>query len=136
MLLARRRPKAIIPAPAVSLVKRSIRMKRAGVAVVRIRIEGHRHAGRQIAEPDLVEVERPVRQMRQRIDVDAVLERGDRSRHGARADLQQIGAAGDERLVAHPDHMRGELVDEFGRLARVGQQIAARDVDLALARSG
>ena len=27
MLLARRRPKAIIPAPAVSLVKRSIRMK-------------------------------------------------------------------------------------------------------------
>ena len=34
-------------------------------------------------------------------------------RHGARADLQQIGAARQQRLVAHPDQMGGELVGDL-----------------------
>ena len=37
---------------------------------------------------------------------------------------------GNERVLGHPNHVRGELIDEFGRIARVGQQIAARNVDL------
>ncbi len=50
--------------------------------------------------------------------------------------FKQIGAAGDERVLAHPDHVRGELVDEFGRVARVGEQIAAGDVDLVVEDRG
>ena len=112
-------------------MKRSIKMKAPVSRHDRIRIKGHGRRGRQIAEPDLVEPERPVRQMRQRLHIDAVFERGNGGRHCARPDLQQIGAAGDERLVAHPDHMRGELVDEFRWLARVREQIAARNIDIA-----
>ena len=104
--------------------------KGAGVAVDHIGIERHWRGGRQVAEPDLVEAEGLVGQMRQGFDIDAVLERGNRGRHGAGANLEQIGAAGNERMVAHPNHMSGKLVDEFGRIARVGEDIAAGDVDL------
>ena len=49
-----------------------------------------------------------------------------------RADLEQVGAAGKRRLVAHPDQARLELVGIFGRLAGMRQHVAARDVDLAV----
>src|SRR5215469_13104422 len=68
--------------------------------------------------------------MRHRVYIDAVLERGDRGGHAAGSDLQQIGAAGNQRMVAHPEHMRCELVDEFGLFARVCEEIAARDIDV------
>ena len=74
--------------------------------------------------------------MSQRLHIDAVLERGDRDRHGARPDLQQIRAARDERLVAHPDYMRGKLVDAFGRLARIGEQISPRNVHIGFEGKG
>ena len=44
--------------------------------------------------------------------------------------FRQIGTARDQRVLAHPDHLGGKLIDEFGRIARVGKEIAARDVDL------
>src|SRR5271163_5350516 len=74
--------------------------------------------------------------MRQGLDINAMLERGNGGRHRARPDLQQIRAAGDEWLVAHPDHMRGELVDAFGRLAGIREQIAARNVDIGFEGKG
>src|SRR6266404_7661276 len=37
-------------------------------------------------------------------------------------------------MIAHPDHMGCELVDEFGKLAGVCEKIAARDVDIGLER--
>jgi len=74
--------------------------------------------------------------MRQRIHIDAMLERGHGSRQRARSDLQQVGAAGDERLVTHPDDMGGKLVDEFWGFARLRKNIATRDVDLAIKGQG
>src|SRR5215831_1811835 len=68
--------------------------------------------------------------MRHRVYIDAVLERGDRSGHAAGPDLQQIGAAGDQRMFAHPEHMRRELIDEIGWFSRVCEEIAARDIDV------
>src|SRR5712671_1066671 len=106
--------------------------KSAGLAADRIRIKSDVHGGGEIAEPDLVQAEGLVRQMRQRIDVDAVLERGNGGRHGTGPDLQQIGAAWDQWMIAHPDHMGCELVDEFGRLAGVCEEITTRDVDISL----
>jgi hypothetical protein len=70
--------------------------------------------------------------MRQPIDIDAVFEQRDGRRNGAPADLHQIRAARHERVVAHPDYMRGELIDAFGRRVGVGEKIAPRDVDLIL----
>src|SRR5436190_2040667 len=39
-------------------------------------------------------------------------------------------------MVSRHDHMRGELVDEFGRVARIGENVAARDIDIALKGEG
>ena len=67
----------------------------------------------------------------ERVDVDLVLELGDRAPARSRVPiLQQVGAAGQQRLLAHPDEVRGELVGDFGRARRPTQQVAARDVDL------
>src|SRR5215469_12060786 len=108
----------------------------AGVATNRVWIKSDRRRRRQIAEPDLVEPERSVCQMRQGLDIDAMLERGDGGRHGARSDFEQIGAARDERLVAHPDNMRGELVDTFGRLVGIREEITTRNIDIAFESKG
>ena len=68
----------------------------------------------------------------ERVDVDAVLEVGDRHGHELRArDLHQVGAARQQLLVAHPDHVGGELVgDRAAASCGRGQDVAARDVDL------
>src|SRR6516164_5299861 len=133
MLLARRSPKAIIPRLVCKAVDQD---EGASVAVDCVSIERHGCGSRQIAEPDLVQAEGLVRQMRQRIHIDAMPERGDGSRERARSDLQQVGAAGDERLVTHPDDMGGKLVDEFWGFARLRKNIATRDVDLAIKGQG
>jgi len=86
----------------------------------------------KLQKPDLVQAAGLVRQMRQRIHIDPMFEGGDRGRHTAGPDLQQIGTARDERPIAHPDHMRGELVDEFGWFAARGDKVAARHIDLVL----
>ena len=69
-----------------------------------------------------------------RVDVDLVLELGDRGADGARADLQQIGAAGQQRLLGHPDQMGGELVGDFRPRVGGDEDIAAATVDLAVER--
>jgi hypothetical protein len=68
--------------------------------------------------------------MRSGIDVDPMLQRGDRRRHGARSDLQPVRTTRDQRLLLHPHQMRGELVGKLGALLRIDEEIAAREVDL------
>ena len=52
------------------------------------------------------------------VDVDLVFDRGDRDRHRLGADAQQIGAARQQRLLVHPQKMRGELIGDLGARAR------------------
>jgi len=106
------------------------------VAVGLVGIERDRRGGRQVAEPDLVETQGLVRQLRQGLHIDPMLEGGDGGRNRARADLQQVGAAGNQRLVAEPDNMSGELVDALWRVMWVGKEIATGNVDLAVKRQG
>ena len=129
MLVARRRPWAIIPAAAVSLVDAVDQDEGAGLAVLDVGVEGDRRRGGEIAEADLVERQRLRRQLVEIVDVDAVLELGHRGGRRPRADLHQIGAAGQHRLVAHPDEMGGELVGDFGPAVGRREHVAARDVD-------
>src|SRR5580704_18902104 len=70
--------------------------------------------------------------MRQSFDIDPVLEGGDGTRHRPSPNLQQIGAPGNQRLLAEPDHICRELVDAFWRIVRIGEKIAAGNVDLTV----
>src|SRR5215472_14697058 len=97
---------------ASSFVRQAVdQNKGTGVAVVLVGVERERRGGRQVAEPDLIETQGLVRQLRQGLDIDPMLEGGDGGRNRARADFQQVGAAGNQLLVAEPDDMSGELVD-------------------------
>ena len=49
---------------------------------------------------------------------------------GLRADLQPVGAAGQQRLLGHPDDGRLELVGDLRRAVGRGDHVAARAVDL------
>jgi hypothetical protein len=106
----------------------------AGLAVGRVRVEGDRAVEREVAHADLVEVQLLGRQVLQGVDVYLVLRLGDRRADGARAELQQIRAARQHGLVAHPHQGGFELVGDFGRAARAADHIAARDVDLVSER--
>ena len=101
----------------------------AGLAVVGIGIEGDRHRRREIAEADLVERQRLGGELLQRVDVDAMLQFGDRRGRRLGADLHEIGAAGQQLLRAHPDDMRGELIGDFRPRVGLREHVAARDVD-------
>ena len=101
-----------------------------GLAVLRVRVVGDRRGGGEIGEADLVERQRLGGELVEIVDVDAMLELGHRGRDGARADLHQVGAAGQQRLVAHPDQMGGELVGDLRPRGGRRQHVAAGDVDL------
>ena len=130
MFVARRRPKAIMPAPAVAFVKRSIRMNPPSVAILGIRVEGHGRGGVDVAEGDLVQRQRGRREMLERVDVDLVLQPRDARGNVTGPEAHQIRALGQHRLVRHPDDMGGELVDDLGAALGVRQHVAARDVDV------
>ena len=76
------------------------------------------------------------RQMLPGIDVDLVLDAGDRDRCRLGADPCQIGAARHQRLVAHPDQVRGELVGHFRARIRADQKVPPRDVYIVDQRDG
>ena len=80
-LVARRRPKVIMPAPAVAFVKRSIRMNAPVSRFSVIRIERHRRGGRQVAQADLIEAQRLRGHVLQRVDIHLVLEGRDARGH-------------------------------------------------------
>jgi hypothetical protein len=90
----------------------------AGLAVVAVRVERDGPVEADVADADLVELELLRSQVLERIDVDLVARRRDARRHGARADLQQVRAAGKHRLLVHPDDRRLELVRDGGGARR------------------
>src|SRR5439155_13460772 len=61
---------------------------------------------------------------------------GESPRSGRGADLDDVGTAGQHRLIAHPQNMRFELISNLDRIAGSADDIAARDVDLILEGEG
>ena len=115
----------------------------AGVAVLGVGVESNRLVELELADADLVQLELLCGEMLERVDVDLVLERRDRRGHGLRADLQQVAAPPQHRLVARPDDRGLELVRHLGRRVRGRDDVAARDVEFGgegqrdrLARTG
>ncbi len=106
----------------------------AGLAILRVDIEGHRAVESHIAEADLVEFELLRRLLLQRVDVDLVLRRSQRGIDRARADLQQVLPVGQHGLLVHPDQRGFELVGHAGGHRGGGQQIAARDINFTVQR--
>ena len=74
--------------------------------------------------------------MLERVDVDLVLGLGHGGRHGARADLEQIGATGEHLVLGHPDEMALELIGDRRRGGGSCDDIAPGDVDLIGERDG
>ncbi len=70
----------------------------------------------------------------QRVDVDAVLQRVDRSGQRLRRMLEQIGLAGDHRIGTHPDQHRVDLIAAARQVAGTDNHVAATGVDLILQR--
>ena len=108
----------------------------AGPAILCVRIESHRGACRKIANPDVVEPERMRRKVLARIDIDFVLDGGNRDRGRLGSDARQIGPAGHQRMIAHPDQMRGELIRYFGTRRWRNENIPPCDVDIVGQRHG
>ena len=110
--------------------------ERAGVAVLRVRVERQRPRNRHVADADFVERQRLGGKLRQRVDVEPVFEVGNGRRHGRVIDLHQIGAAGQQLVVGHPDQMSGELVGDLRTVAHGCQHVAAGDIDFIGKRDG
>ena len=108
----------------------------AKLAVLVIGRKGDRRAEIEIAHADLVERQRLGRHMFERVDVDLVFGAFERAVDGAGADLDEIGAAGQHRLIAHPQDARLELVGRTDRIAAGAENIAAADIDFIVERDG
>ena len=102
--------------------------------IVGIRLEGNRLVEAEVAGGDLVELQALGGDVFLGVDVGFVLDLGDARGHGACAGLEKVVAAGQQRLVAHPQQVRGELVGDRRHRVRGGQHVAAADVDLVLER--
>ncbi len=110
--------------------------ERAGGAVVLVAVEGNRLGERQVGEADVVERQGLGGERLEAVDVDLMLELAHRGADGAGAGLEQIGAAGQQRLVGHPDEMGGDLIGTLRPVLGRGQDIAAADVDLDIGGHG
>ena len=99
-------------------------------AVGGVGLEGERRGEREVDDADVVEMEVLGGEVLVGVDVDAVLDGGDAAGDAARAGLEEVGAAGEERGFAHPDEMGGELVGDRGWGGGGGEDVAAGDVDL------
>ena len=98
--------------------------------VVRIGLEHEGFVGRHLGDADGVQLQRPDRQMLQGVDVDLIFRGAHRSRHGLGAQLQPIGPARYQRFVRHPDDRGLKLIGDLGRIARRGDDVPARAVEL------
>ena len=101
----------------------------AGAAVVGIWVNGYRRHGRDVAEGNLVELERARCEMLEGIDVDLVLDRGDVSAGPRRADAHQVGAAGQKRLLSKPDDVSCKRIGDLWARARLDEKVPACHVD-------
>ena len=102
----------------------------AGGMILGVDVEGQRRVGGDRGAADLVEAQCRRRVLRERVDVEPVGQPAYVGRYRACAELQQIGSAEAQRLVAHPDEVGGEAVIDRRPRAGMRQHVAAGDVDL------
>ena len=102
--------------------------ERPELAVVGVRLERDRLVQVDVAVRHFVELEMLGRQVLLRVDVDLVLDFGDRRADRARADLQPVRSPGQQRVFAEPQQVHRELVRDLRRAAGSGDDVAATDV--------
>ncbi|MNV56100.1 hypothetical protein D3C71_1483690 [compost metagenome] len=107
----------------------------AGIAIFLVGIKCDWLIKAQVADADFIQVQCLGGEVLERIDVDLVFRCRAGGRHGLGADLQQIGAARQHRLIAHPDDRRLELVCHPGRCIDRRENVAPADIDLVLERN-
>ena len=104
--------------------------ERAGDAVLRVGVEEQRTVRLDRDLADLVQFE-PLRfHMRQRVHVQPVMDAADHAAHLMRGVLDEIAAAGFERLRVHPHDARTETPGHMRRGERGHDHVAAADIDL------
>ena len=70
------------------------------------------------------------------VDVDLVLDAGDTHVDRARTDLQPVGPVRQQRLIAHPQQVAGELICHLRGPGGGRHDVAAADVDVAIQNKG
>jgi hypothetical protein len=88
----------------------------AELPVVGVRLERHRLVQVDVAVRDFIEFEMLGRQVLLRVDIDLVLDFGDRRADRARADLQPVRSPGQQRVFAEPQQVHRVLVRDLRRL--------------------
>ncbi len=104
--------------------------ERPGFTIFLIRIQGDGRGRCEIAQSDLIESEGLGSHVLQRVHVHLVFEGGDTGGHETGADAHEVGAAGQHRILGHPQHVRRELVHDLGPGGGACEHITACDVDL------
>ncbi len=108
-----------------------------GVAAQVVLVQRHGRVGRQFDAADVVHVEQAGGIVVAGDDVEAVSHRRDSRGHHLRTDVQQVGTAVRQRLLAGPHQVGGEPVGRLGLTgARSAEEVAAGDVDLAIEGDG
>ena len=103
-----------------------------GAPVGAVGVDRERCARAQRDASDVVELERLRIGLLEAVDVDAVVQRLDDRGRAARGVLDRVAPAGPQRRSVEPANVGVELARDDGRLARAGDQLAARNVELVL----
>jgi hypothetical protein len=104
--------------------------KAARCSIDLVRIVEKRLGRRNLHAGDLGEIQRFRLFAVQRIDIDAIVQRGDKGTHLARRMLQQITAPDVERFFAHPTENALELRRALRQIMPPHNHIPTADVDL------
>ena len=99
-------------------------------------VQRDRSRGGDVANADFIERERMDGFAAERLDVDPMFDGRDACRNRANANLEQILATGQKRLLAHPDQMRLELIGDLRPTVGRDQRVAARNIDMAVEPDG
>ena len=120
--------KSIMPAPTVSLVQPVDQDEGAGLAVLRVGIEGDRPGRARCCRSRSRSDRRVLAAACSRVLTSTLcFSVGDRARStGLGADLQQVLAPGQQRLVAHPQQVDGELVGDVAAAAPAATSTSPR----------
>src|SRR5690606_5300784 len=96
----------------------------AEVAAVGVGLERQGRVEVQVADGDVVELERARGQRLESPDVDLVADVGDLAGDGGGPEADGVGAAGQQRGVGHPDEVDLELVGDRRRAVGGGEDVA------------
>ena len=95
-------------------------------------IERHRRCRGDVAHADLVERESVCGLVMKRFDVQTEFYRRHACRHRANAYFEDVFPPRQQRLLAHPDQMRFELIGNLRPMLRSDQRVAARHVKVTI----